>query len=132
MKLLNKLPKLDLSIAQIASFFVVLVVCILAHISISNTQQQLNNIATQNEQIQVKLSKTKTNTDLQKLLAEYHINNANYSKQFYEKQSDWLNIWLIFIGIILTTIAIIAPLRFSANIKQIKKAGDDVIKDIRL
>ena len=87
MKLLNKLPKLDLSIAQIVSFFVVLVVCILAYISISNTQQQLNNIATQNEQIQVKLSKTKTNTDLQKLLAEYHINNANYSKHFMKNKA---------------------------------------------
>ncbi len=127
-----KFLKLDLSFSKIISFAVVTIVCILAFVSINTCQQELKKIILQNEQIQINLSKTKNNSDLQKLLAEYHINNANYSKQFYEKQSEWLNVWLLIVGILLTTIAIIAPLRFSANIKQIQKDGDDVIKDIRL
>lgn len=124
--------KLDLSVGQITSFVVVVTVCVLAFVSTNMCHQQLKRIISQNERIQINLSKTENNSDLQKLLAEYHINNANYSKQFYEKQSDWINIWLLVVGILLTTMAIIAPLRFSANIKQIRKDGDDVIKEIKL
>ena len=126
-----KFLKLDLSFSQIISFTVVTIVCILTFVSINTCQQELKKIILQNEQIQINLSKTKNNSDLQKLLAEYHINNANYSKQFYEKQSDWLNIWLIFVGIILTSMAIFIPFKFSDNLKRIEKDGHDIINNMR-
>lgn len=126
-----KFLKLDLSFSKIISITVVTIVCTSAFVSIKTCQQELKKIISQNEQIQINLSKTKNNSDLQKLLAEYHINNANYSKQFYEKQSDWLNIWLIFVGIILTSMALFIPFKFSDDLKRIEKDGHDIINDIQ-
>lgn len=131
MSFFNKISKIDMTFSQTMGIFVVIIVCGLAFGSICYSQKHIKHIISQNEQIQTKLSITKSSTDLQKLLAEYHINNSNYSKQLYEDQIAWLNIWLLIVGILLTVMAIIAPLRFSANIKQIKKDGDDVIKDLR-
>lgn len=132
MSFFNKILKIDMTFSQTMGIFVVIIVCGLAFGSICHSQKHIKHIISQNEQIQTRLSKTKSNTDLQKLLAEYHLNSANYSKQLYENQIGWLNLWLLVVGILLTTMAIIAPLRFSANMKQVRKEGEDFIKDMRL
>ena len=128
---LSNFSKLDISIGQIISICAVVIACFLAFWNIRITHNYLKDIISQNEQIQINLSKTKNNSDLQKILAEYHINNTNYSKQLYEQQTDWLNVWLIFVGILLTSMAIVMPLRYTATINRIQKKGDDVIKEIR-
>lgn len=70
-------------------------------------------------------------TEAQKLLLEQQSNFLELSKDMYDKQFGWLNIWLVVVGVLFTLACLIIPLQIRKVDKDAKEMLDNLDGDIQ-
>lgn len=123
--------KWNISLAHIIAALALVVTVIFAIQSVVDSHKMIDKTIQQNEEIQLKLAKTKTQSDLRNALSAYQAQSYQDSKEFYERQSYWLNFWLVVIGILLALITLITPFKYASSVKQIKSEGEGILRDFR-